>query len=70
VVVQQHSKKLGIVIMNEHIAQGGNDSNISGIILVQMKCGQKVYCVRHWKHEVKDFALKIVLRTKCVGLAR
>jgi hypothetical protein len=40
VVVRQHSKKLGIVIMNEHITQGGNDSNISGIILVQMKCGQ------------------------------
>jgi len=29
----------------------------------------RVHYVRHWKHEVKNFTLKIVLRTKCVNLA-
>ncbi len=30
----------------------------------------RVYCMRYWKHEAKDFALKIVLKTKCVGLVQ
>jgi hypothetical protein len=68
VEVQEHLKKPCIVIMNEHITQSGDDYEISTTILVHMKCGQG--CMRYWKHEAKDFALKTVLKTKCVGLVQ
>ncbi len=55
-------KKPCIVIVNEHITQGDNDSDIFAIILVHMKCGQG-----HTVWDIGNMKQKILFWKLCQG---